>query len=181
MIIKSRKLKELKYQLLNEINYFYTESQVFYKFNLIFIALFAIILIYISIIDIKSLSIGLKELIILLIFTITYFTFKLFFSGNMVLFDIFKGIIFSLLFFLIIILLTKNKGIGIGDMIFFSLCSINIGFINSLEAILIAFILGMIYSIFLILLRKANLKTKLPFIPFLSIGILLSLFFKCVY
>jgi len=153
-------------------------SQLFIKLNIIFFIIFAVILIYISIVDMKCLSIGFAEILILSIFTLIYSILKILSSGNIILLDICKGIVFSLIFFLVVILLTRSRGIGLGDMIFFVLASINIGFNNSIEAICIAFIVGMFYSIFLILSKRSDVKTRIPFIPFLSIGVILSLFIR---
>jgi prepilin signal peptidase PulO-like enzyme (type II secretory pathway) len=138
--------------------------------------IFTLILIYISICDLKNLSIGVKELLTLSVFTIFNVLFKIHISGFNFIFDPLKGALLSIIFFTVLILLTKGRGIGVGDLFFFTIACLNIGFINSIEAISISFIAGSIYSIVLILLKRANLKDRIAFIPFLCIGIIVSLF-----
>jgi len=107
--------------------------------------------------------------------------FRFYVFGLSFLFDGLKAIIFSLLFFLILILITKGNGIGTGDMLFFSIASINLGIKNSFEALTLAFSIGAVICLILILTKKLNFKERVPFIPFLSLGIYLSIFLNFSY
>lgn len=77
------------------------------------------------------------------------------------------------LFFLLLIVVTKGKGMGGGDLklsIFIGLC---LGLLPSLAAMMIAFILGSIFGIAMILIGKKSFGQTIPFGPFLSIGSIL--------
>lgn len=145
-------------------------------FQIISLVIFGLILFYLSFTDYKKLSVSLYDICLIGAYTtvnsILYFQR---FGANYI-FDGLKALILSIAFFLIIFILTRGNGIGIGDMIFFSLASINIGFKNTFEALLIAFSFGGIISLILIFTKKIDLKDRVPFIPFLSFGIYLSIF-----
>jgi leader peptidase (prepilin peptidase)/N-methyltransferase len=102
--------------------------------------------------------------------------YKIHLLGFINILDNLKGVLLSILFFSALILITKGRGIGIGDLFFFTIACMNIGLNNTVEAILISFIVGSIYSIIIILIKRANLGNRVAFIPFLSIGIIVSMF-----
>lgn len=80
-------------------------------------------------------------------------------------------------FFLIIYLVTRGRGIGLGDLKFSLLMGFSLGFPHSLVAIYLAFLTGGISAIILILWGKKRFRRDtIPFGPFLVIGSLLSLF-----
>ena len=74
-------------------------------------------------------------------------------------------------------LITKERGMGFGDV----KLGVNIGFLLGFKAgllsLYLAFVIGAIVSIFLLILRRKGLKSKVPFGPFLIIGILIMMFF----
>ena len=78
---------------------------------------------------------------------------------------------------LFLFLITKEKGMGFGDV----KLGVNIGFLLGFKAGLLslyfAFVIGAIVSVFLLIARKKGLKSKVPFGPFLIIGILIMIFF----
>lgn len=82
------------------------------------------------------------------------------------------------LFFFLIYLLTKGKGMGFGDVKLAFLLGLFLGFPATLFALYIAFLTGGLIGFILILWRKKKLKTAIPFGPFLVLGSLLSLFFQ---
>lgn len=65
----------------------------------------------------------------------------------------------------------SKKGIGSGDVILMSAASLALGPFNAVFSIFIASLLGIIYAI----ITGSNMKTKVPFGPFLAIGIYLAL------
>jgi len=67
----------------------------------------------------------------------------------------------------------SKKGIGIGDVILICAASFALGPFNSVFSIFLASLLGIVYAI----VTKSNMKTKVPFGPFLAIGIYLALLF----
>lgn len=79
------------------------------------------------------------------------------------------------LFFYFLIVITRGKGMGGGDLklgIFIGLC---LGIFPTIVALILAFILGSIVGIGLIFLGKKTLKQTIPFGPFMSIGALLAI------
>lgn len=78
---------------------------------------------------------------------------------------------------LLIYLFSKKKGMGLADVIF----SFNIGFLlgvfNGFVAIYMAFVLGALYGIVLIIMKRARLKTKVALGPFLVLGVAAMIFF----
>lgn len=71
--------------------------------------------------------------------------------------------------------LTKGKGIGFGDVKLIIPLSLLLGWPKTLVAIFVAFLVGAVFGIVLLALKKAKLKQAIPFGPFLIIGFLLSL------
>jgi len=67
----------------------------------------------------------------------------------------------------------SKKGIGSGDVILICAASLALGPFSAVFSIFVASLLGIIYGI----ITRSNMKTKVPFGPFLSIGIYLALIF----
>lgn len=92
---------------------------------------------------------------------------------------LFWGILMAILiggFFWGLIIITKGKGMGGGDVKLGAFIGLVLGFPLALLAIFLAFILGAIFSIFLILAGKKHLGQSIPFGPFLVLGSLIALF-----
>jgi prepilin signal peptidase PulO-like enzyme (type II secretory pathway) len=81
------------------------------------------------------------------------------------------------LFFLIIILISKETWMGFGDFKLAILMGIFLGFPKILVALFFSFFIGAIIGIGLILTKKKTLKSEVPFAPFLVAGTFISLFF----
>lgn len=81
------------------------------------------------------------------------------------------------LFFLVLILITRGRGMGGGDLKLGIFMGLTLGFPNSVVALFLAFFLGSIIGILLILFRRKHFGQTIPFGPFLSIGSLLVIFF----
>ncbi|OGE27551.1 hypothetical protein A3B42_02510 [Candidatus Daviesbacteria bacterium RIFCSPLOWO2_01_FULL_38_10] len=79
-------------------------------------------------------------------------------------------------FFYGLILITKGKGMGGGDVKLGAFMGLGLGFPASLLAVITAFLIGAIYSIILILLGKKRFGQNIAFGPFLVIGSLVALF-----
>lgn len=90
--------------------------------------------------------------------------------------NIASGII-SGLFFLALILVTKSKGMGGGDMKFGIFLGLVLGFPAIITAISLSFLVGAVFGIVLIILGKRKLGQTIPFGPFLSLGGILALLF----
>lgn len=82
---------------------------------------------------------------------------------------LFSGFIFSVLF-LSLYLITKGRGMGLGDVKLAIPLGFWLGLRNGLNWFLVSFILGGIVAVFLLLLKRANMKTKLAFGPFMIVA-----------
>ena len=81
------------------------------------------------------------------------------------------------LFFLLLVFVTKGKGMGMGDVYVAPLLALVLPYPASIIYIFLAFIIGGIFGSILIVFGKAKRKTAVPFVPFLIIGFLVALFF----
>jgi len=80
------------------------------------------------------------------------------------------------IFFLIIFLISRGKGMGFGDVKLAFFMGLFLGWPKVLVALFLAFFLGAIIGVFLIVLGRKGLKSEIPFGPFLVIGTLIALF-----
>jgi prepilin signal peptidase PulO-like enzyme (type II secretory pathway) len=74
------------------------------------------------------------------------------------------------LFLLFLNIITKGKGMGMGDVKYAIFMGLLLGFPLTVVAMYIAFIGGAIVGVFLILNKKLKRKSLIPFGPFLIIG-----------
>ncbi|PIS22038.1 hypothetical protein COT50_04095 [candidate division WWE3 bacterium CG08_land_8_20_14_0_20_41_10] len=81
------------------------------------------------------------------------------------------------LFFYLLVVLTRERGMGGGDVKLGLLIGLFNGFPNGIIAIFLGFISGLLVSVFLILSTKKGLKDVVPFGPFLILGSVLSLLY----
>jgi len=71
-------------------------------------------------------------------------------------------------FFLAMVLISKGKWMGVGDIKIGLLMGLFLGLSHLFTALFLAFLSGAIISGFLLLLKKKNLKSEIPFGPFLT-------------
>lgn len=79
-------------------------------------------------------------------------------------------------FFYSLILITRGKGMGGGDVKLGAFLGIMLGFPSALFALIISFLTGAVFSIGLILTGKKHFGQTIPFGPFLVLGSLIMLF-----
>lgn len=79
-------------------------------------------------------------------------------------------------FFLLIILISRGKWMGWGDVKLAFFMGFFLGFPNILVALFLAFFFGAIIGIGLILAGRKTLKSEIPFGPFLVAGTFITLF-----
>ena len=80
-------------------------------------------------------------------------------------------------FFLAIFLFTKGKGMGFGDVVYAFWMGLLLGFPKIIMGLYIAFVLGAVISVLLVLMHRKKLKGgTVPFGPFLVFGTLIMLF-----
>ncbi len=83
----------------------------------------------------------------------------------------------SFLFFLLLYLITRGRGMGFGDVKFAFLMGLFLGFPKIITAFYIAFLTGAIISLILVIWRKKKFRGgTIPFGPFLVFGTLAALF-----
>ncbi len=79
-------------------------------------------------------------------------------------------------FFLAIFLISRAKWLGFGDVKLAFLLGLLLGFPDILIALFLAFSIGAIIGVGLILLKRKTLKSELPFGPFLVGAAFIALF-----
>lgn len=78
--------------------------------------------------------------------------------------------------FLLIVVLTRGRGMGSGDIPLVFLISLFLGWPKSAVAIFVAFVLGAVVAISLIVARRKKFGQTIPFAPFLVTGTIIALF-----
>ena len=98
--------------------------------------------------------------------------------------DLLSGLIMFLPFFLLWFV-SRGKWIGLGDGKLALGIGWYLGFVNGLSAIILAFWIGAIFSVVLMLIdnlklrgKKITMKTEIPFAPFLIIGVIIEFFIR---
>ena len=129
---------------------------------LIFIGL----LIVISYYDIKTNKIPNFLLIILAAIAVCSFVL----NGKVSVYSAVFGALFMFIFLYVIRILSA-KGIGGGDIKLMTVCGFMLGLGDALYALLIGSIIAGIYVIVVVRSRTKDLKAKIAFGPFLSIGV----------
>lgn len=104
------------------------------------------------------------------------FIFTIVFSANTLFTSLISGF-FASCFLLLIHLITKGKGMGLGDVKFAIVGGMFIGIKLMPIWLLLSFLTGALGGIILMILGRAKMKTEIAFGPFLIIGLLLSLVF----
>ncbi|MFA6974149.1 MAG: prepilin peptidase [Parcubacteria group bacterium] len=79
-------------------------------------------------------------------------------------------------FFFALVAVSKEKWMGMGDAYLVILLGLILGWPNILLALFLAFGMGAIFGLVLIVLKKKKMQSQIPFAPFLILGTLLALF-----
>lgn len=75
---------------------------------------------------------------------------------------------------LLLLSMVLMESVGFGDGLVVLVCGIFTGFFKNLMLLMTGFLLTSLAGILLILLKKANKKSRLPFVPFLTMAYGLS-------
>jgi prepilin signal peptidase PulO-like enzyme (type II secretory pathway) len=81
------------------------------------------------------------------------------------------------LFFLLIFLVSRGRWMGFGDVKLTFFMGLFLGFPNILTALFLAFLIGAIIGVCLIIFGQKKFSSEVPFGPFLILGTFLALFF----
>jgi leader peptidase (prepilin peptidase)/N-methyltransferase len=98
--------------------------------------------------------------------------------------QIFSGIlagVISFLLFFILVSVSKEKWMGMGDAYLAFLAGLIVGWPAVIFALVLAFGIGAIFGIILILFKKKNMKSQIPFAPFLALGIFLIILLPQIF
>ena len=87
------------------------------------------------------------------------------------------GLLFGSVFFGAVILLSRGRGMGMGDLKMAAALGFLFGWPKIVLAAMASFIIGAFWALPLIALGKKRLKETIPFGPFLAVGTFLALFF----
>lgn len=82
------------------------------------------------------------------------------------------------LFFLLVVLITRGRGMGSGDIPLVFLIGLILGWPAALGAIFLAFVLGATVAIILLILGRKKFGQTIPFAPFLIFGAIIALFWS---
>ncbi len=95
--------------------------------------------------------------------------------------DIFSQHVFAAFtaaaFFGAIVLVTRGKGMGSGDIVLAFLIGMTLGFAQMVLAIFLAFVIGAAVAIILIIFGRKKFKQAMAFGPFMVLGFYISLWF----
>ncbi len=128
---------------------------------------FAIILVILSVSDIRTRRIPVTGFIVLFIVSVMFRLMSD--EGDIIWFDWVWSVLPGL-FLTGVGLLTGGK-VGIGDGILITELGIAFGFIRCMYILTGALFLCCLFSVVLLLLHKGNKKTQIPFVPFITLGL----------
>lgn len=116
--------------------------------------------------DIKT---NLMDTRVIAFYFIIFFIYRIIFLDLAIFLEGLVGFALSLIILLIAYFVKKNS-IGIGDIEAIATCGLIIGFPNIFHFLFKAFLFVFIYGIFLIVTKKKNAMSEIPFAPFLLIA-----------
>jgi len=144
--------------------------------NLCYLLIVSCFLIIIFVYDLKHYIIPDKIIYPAIVVAFLYQLFRILnFEFNPLLYALLSAIIASG-FFLLIVLISRGKWMGVGDIKLAFLMGLILGWPNILTALFLAFFIGAIIGVGLIAGNKKTLKSELPFGPFLVTGTFIALF-----
>lgn len=141
------------------------------SYHLVIALILILLLIVITMIDIDTLEIYDRFQIMLLVLALV----QVFISKLPLMDHLIGFFIISIPFYIIAIL---TEGIGGGDIKLIAIGGLLLGYKATLVAFFIAVILGSIYAIYLLIVKKSNRKTQIAFGPFLCVGILIAFLYS---
>lgn len=149
-------------------NYFYSSP-----IELLFILFLFVITFSVFVIDLENQFIPDKLVFFGII--LTFFCFVIL-DKNTIYLNLLSGFV-SAFFLLTLHLITKGKGMGLGDVKFAILGGLVLGWPNALIWMFLSFIIGAFVGIVLILFKKASFGKKISFGPYLVVSLWLALIY----
>lgn len=139
----------------------------------IFILFLILVLVSIFITDIEEMII--PDSIVFTGFMIFYIFYAIAFSEDLFKF-LFSGF-FAGLFLLILHLITKGRGMGLGDVKFSVMGGFILGPQLTIAWLFLSFVLGALVGLLLLALKKAKFGKQIPFGPYLVLSFVIVIFF----
>ena len=87
------------------------------------------------------------------------------------------GILIAGVFFLVVVLVSRGKGMGMGDVKLIAVLGLLFGWPDILLIIMLSFIIGTVVVVPLMVIRKKKMSDKIPFGPFIVIASAIVFFF----
>ena len=137
----------------------------------VFLLLISCFLIVIFVYDLKYYLVPDEIIYPAIVLTFLYQLFGIWYFGDWNLFGFWNLMLGALVggaFFLIIVLISKGKWMGMGDVKIGVLMGLLLGLSHLFTALFLAFLSGAIISGVLLILKKKGLKSEIPFGPFLT-------------
>lgn len=100
---------------------------------------------------------------------------------NLGIFSGMVGGIAAFLFFFILVSVSKEKWMGMGDAYLAFLAGFVVGFPRIFLVLVLAFFIGSVCSIILLAMKKKTMKSQVPFAPFLVSAIILSILLPKIF
>lgn len=97
-------------------------------------------------------------------------------SGSRYLLNLSLSGLFAALFFLAIVVISRGRWMGLGDVKLAFLMGVLLGYPNILIALFTSFFIGAIIGLGLVILKKKGLRSEIPFGPFLVTGTFIAIF-----
>jgi prepilin signal peptidase PulO-like enzyme (type II secretory pathway) len=146
------------------------EMTILYLINFVVV----MFLVFSAVFDLKYMILPDFSTVILVIIGLVLIGYELL-NGHVNLFlqNLITGIIVTL-FFLFLHLITKGKGMGMGDVKLVFFIGLFLGWQKTIVTMYVAFIAGAIVGIFLMAFKKLGRKAEIPFGPFLIFGTFFS-------
>lgn len=133
-------------------------------------------LIIIFVYDLKHYIIPNEVIYSIIIVSFLYIFYSLFIIHNSSFYYNILSAVIAGLFFLIIVLFSRGKWMGMGDAKLALFMGLILGWPDILMALFIAFLIGAIVSIILIIFKKKKFQSEIPFGPFLSLATIITIF-----
>ena len=143
-------------------------------FNLIYYFIIVSFLIIIFTYDLKHYIIPNRIVYPCIIISLLYLLFTAYDS----LFYYFLSAFIASGFFLALVLISKGKWMGLGDVKLAFLMGLILGWPNILLALFLSFLLGAVVGVGLIVFNKKDFKSQIPFGPFLAGSTILVMFYN---
>lgn len=136
----------------------------------------------IAIVDRKTKKIPNTAILFALVVRIVFITIKAFFSPTDFKFVVFQSVLGMFVggFIILACLLISRGGVGAGDFKLFAILGLYYGLSGIIQIMMYSLFFAAIYSVVMLISRKAKLKSTMAMAPFILCGLSVFLFFSAV-